>query len=143
MRLPSVLLSLAAAASAAACATGDPEREAPPDLAPVAGSPATPRAKLYADCVGQAAQAGTYDRSRDPDTELIRFTCSGEPARLFFDALAARSATIGSEWTAQGRTWRSTNRVRRNLFGVDYCWREAEGGHGCVVVLNAGDFLRD
>ena len=126
----------------AACASA-PSDEGPPDLTPIAGEPANARAKLYADCVGQAATAGTYDRLRDPDTNLVRFTCSGEPARAFFEALGPRSAEIGSQWTAAGRTWRSTNTVRRNLFGVDYCSAGAAGDHQCVVVLNAGEFLRD
>ena len=143
MRVRPALLSIALAGAAAACATGGDPAEGPPDLTPVAGSPASARAKLYADCVGQAAQAGTYDRNSDADTELIRFTCSGEPARAFFEGLAARSAAVGSEWTAQGRTWRSTNRVRRDLFGVDYCSAGASGDHQCVVVLNAGEFLAD
>ena len=143
MRVKPALLSIAVAASTAACATGGDRADGPPDLTPAAGSPAPPRAKLYADCIAQAAAAGTYDRNSDPDTELIRFTCSGEPARVFFDALAGRSAAVGSEWTAQGRTWRSTNRVRRDLFGVDYCSAGDAGDHQCVVVLNAGEFLRE
>jgi hypothetical protein len=112
----------------------------PPDYAPIAGLPAPPNARLYADCVGQAAARGAFDRVRDESTELIRFTCEGEPARAFYDGLAAWSAHVGSGFEHGGRSYRATQRVRRDLFGVDYC--SADGReHRCDVVLRTGEFL--
>ena len=139
---PASVPALLLAGLLAACATA-PEPSGPPDLTPAAGEAAPARAELYADCIGQAATAGTYDRMRDPDTTLLRFTCTGEPARAFDDALGDWSARQESEWTAAGRTWRSTNRVRRDLFGVDYCSTGGPDDHQCVIVLNTGSFLDD
>lgn len=136
----SLLLALCASALLGACAT-HPPADVTPNLTPIAGVP-EPRAKIYADCIGQSAAAETYDRSSDASTDLIRFTCTGAPARAFFDVLEARSAAVGSQWTAEGRTWRSTNRVNRDLFGVDYCSAGGAGDVQCVISLNAGPFLR-
>jgi hypothetical protein len=134
------LLVLLSSAGAGACAS-TPERAGPPDLTPVAGSPAGAQGKLYADCVGQAAAAGTYDRTSAGDGHLLRFNCSGEPARAFYIALEGWSAARDSQWTADGRTWRSTAKVQKDLFGVDYCSSAAEADHQCVLVMNGGDFL--
>ncbi len=127
------------AVTVAACASTD-EPAGPPNLAPVAGQAAPPRAKLYTDCVAQAVAAGAYDRTSNSDTHLIRFTCSGEPARAFFTALEGWSAARDSQWSADGRVWRSTNKVRRDLFGVDYCSSDGSD-HRCTILLNAGEFL--
>jgi hypothetical protein len=132
-----VLTGLLGACAGAAAPPG------PPDYAAIAGSQAGPRARLYADCIGQSVDLAAYDHVRDDDSELIRFTCEGAPARAFYDGLAARSAAIGSEWTHDGRTWRSTNKVQANLFGVDHCSFDGAAGYRCVVILNAGEFLAD
>lgn len=112
----------------------------PPDFSPVATSDA-PRARLYADCIAQSATVGSYGRAHDPDTELVLFTCTGAPARAFYDGLADWSARVGSEAVNGGRTFRSTNPVRRDLFGVDYCSTDGAGDYRCVITLNAGAFL--
>jgi len=135
-------LAVAAAGAAGCASTPDGPRTAP-DYTHVAGKPVTPRARLYVDCVNQAAAAGSFDRTSDRDRELIRFTCSGAPARAFYAALEGWSAQRDSQWTAGGRTWRSTNKVRRDLFGVDYCSARADGDHQCVLILNAGEFVRE
>ena len=131
--------ALSSAALLAGCATAGGEAAVAPDYTPPAGDPA-PRAKLYADCAGEAAQAGRNDRVRDGDTTMVRFTCTGAPAQAFYAALGPWSATRQSQWTAQGRTWRSTNRVQRNLFGVDYCSSDGAAAE-CVITLNGGAFL--
>lgn len=127
----------------AGCATSGETSALDLDLTRIAGSPAPARARLYADCIAQAAASGTFDRLSDPDTELIRFTCSGAPARAFYTALEARAAAEGSQWSAGGRTWRATNRIRRNLFGVDVCSTDGVADWRCDVTLNAGRFLVD
>lgn len=109
---------------------------AAPDFRPVAIEPA-PRAALYADCLADAVANQRYGRATDPDTTLLLFTCSGPSARAFFDGLAEHSAKVGSEFQRDGKTYRSTARVRRDLFGVDYCSADE-----CVITLNAGDFVR-
>jgi hypothetical protein len=118
----------------------DAKPPAPASFEPVATEQAPPRAALYADCVGQAIANRSYRRAHDGDTNLLLFTCTGDPARAFYDALGPWSAQIGSEARHAGRTIRSTQKVRKDLFGVDYC--AAAGAEvECSVSLNAGPFL--
>jgi hypothetical protein len=119
-----------------ACASHPPTPQSP-DYRAVAVEPAPPQADLYANCLAEAIANHRYQRATDPDTTALVFTCSGAPALAFFDALAERSAKEKSEFTRDGQRFRATNRVQRDLFGVDYCSRET-----CVITLNAGDFLR-
>lgn len=100
-----------------------------------------PNARFYADCIAEAVAAGRYGRAHDESTEMILFTCTGAPARPFYEALGPWSARLGSEAQADGRTVRSTNPVRRNLFGVDWCSTAGADDYRCVVSLNAGAFL--
>ena len=116
---------------------------AAPDYTPPPGSPATPHAKLYADCIAQAAAGPAYELSRDKDTQLIRFSCSGAPAKAFYEALGPWSATQKSEWTSAGRTWRSTGKIQKDLFGVDYCSTDGADDYRCAVTLNVGPFLTE
>lgn len=135
-------IALAAAASLAACAHGQEAVEGPPDYTPIAGDPAPANARYYADCIGQAAAARTYRRAADGGgDELILFTCTGAPARAFYDALGPWSARIDSAFEHDGRSYRSTAKVRANLFGVDSCSAAAGADHRCVITFNAGDFL--
>lgn len=127
------------AVSVSACASA-PEPTGPADFSRISTQP-SPQAALYANCIGQAVTSGRYGRASDDSTDLILFTCEGEPARAFYDALAGRSAEVGSEVTVDDRTIRATNPVQRDLFGVDYCEMEA-GEHRCVLSFNAGAFLR-
>ena len=112
-----------------------------PNLARIAGSPASARGKIYADCIAQSVGAGTYDRTSDGDTHLLRFHCAGAPARAFYDELAAWSTARDSQWSADGRTWRATAKIKRNLFGTDYCSTDGSADYACDVTLNVGDFL--
>ncbi|MGZ8369880.1 MAG: hypothetical protein ACXWVH_02365 [Caulobacteraceae bacterium] len=118
---------------------------APPSVIAAVGEPAPAQARFYAACIAQAAATGAYDR--EPGANLVRFTCTGEPARAFYEGLAAWSAKIGSQLDApdaqgQPRTWRFTQKIEKNPFGVDYCSVDAAGGDArCVVVLNVGAFL--
>ncbi|MDB4962565.1 MAG: hypothetical protein JWP01_2564 [Myxococcales bacterium] len=121
----------------AACASSRPPAGTGPDYRPVPTSAAPPRATLYADCLADAIANKRYAKAGDEDTDVLVFTCTGAPARAFFDGLAAWSAQIGSEFQSGGQTYRSTARVQRDLFGVDYCSADA-----CVVTLNAGAFVR-
>lgn len=132
-----VALILAAALGACATSGGGDEIAGPPSLAIVAGEPAPAKAQLYVDCIRQASDTRRYDREEG----LIRFHCDGEPAQRFYDALGARSARIGSEYTDSGRTLRFVERLQQNTTGVDFCARDASGAYACTVVYNAGDFL--
>jgi len=93
--------------------------------------------------VAAAAAAGTYDRVQDGDTRMIRFSCSGPVARAFYDGLAEHSAAAGSEFQHEGRTYRSTDKVERDLFAVDHCVVDRQGSAQCAVNLNVGGFLAD
>jgi hypothetical protein len=135
-----IFASAASLALVAACATPRATPK-PPDYRPVLTTPARPHAALYVDCLADAAANHRYAHASDPSTNLIVFTCSGAPARAFYDGLAAWSAKIGSQFEHDGRTFRSTTRIRENLFGVDYCATDGTS-HECVISLNAGDFIR-
>lgn len=92
------LLALSACASA-------PKEEAPggpPDVRLTEGLQAPAQARLYAECIGQAAETGSYQRERDGGT--LRFTCTGGIARWFYDAIGPWSAAQGSEYAADGLT---------------------------------------
>ena len=129
-------------ATLSACAHGGQTEATAPDYAPIVGSPAPANARFYADCIAQAAASGTFVRASDGGgDELILFTCTGLPAAAFYDALGPWSAKIGSAFDHDGRRYRSTARVQRNLFGVDSCSAIGNADHRCVITFNAGDFL--
>ncbi len=125
------------------CAT-TPDRGAvsTPDYTPVVTQP-HPRAALYVDCIAQATTAGAYGYAETDGNVRLVFTCTGAPARAFYDGLAARSAAIGSEFQAGGRTLRTTEVVERDMFGVDYCSTGGPGDFRCIVSLNTGAALLD
>lgn len=136
------LAALTLSAALAACAHGSEPAAIAPDYAPIAGDPAPPNARYYADCIGQAATSGAYRRAADGGgDELLLFTCTGAPARAFYDALGAWSAARDSAFEHDGRSYRSTAKVVANLFGVDSCSAAAGADHRCVITFNAGDFL--
>jgi len=136
-------LTLIAGLSLAGCATTSDEVAVPPDYSEVPTDAAPPAARYYVDCFAQAIASGTYRRADDGGgDELLLFTCTGEPARAFFEALGAWSAQAGSEFMIDDRVARSTARVQRNLYGVDYCSARAGQDHRCVISFNAGDFIR-
>lgn len=120
----------------AACAAHVP-RLATRSYAPIATRPASPHAALYAACLADAVASQRVAQAQDPDTSLVVFTCRGEPARAFYEGLAEWAAQQHSAFVYGGRTFRSTTRVRHDLFGVDYCSADE-----CVISLNAGDFVR-
>lgn len=133
-----VIVALIAALALAACATAHQAASGPPTVTPAPGSPAPPQARLYADCVAQAAANNSFDR----ESNWIRFRCSGAQAQAFYDGLGAYSASIHSEMHADNRTYRFTQRLQHNPSGIDGCWRDDAGGsYGCTVVLNVGEFL--
>lgn len=132
-----------AAIALAACASA-PEPSAPsgpPDVRLTAGLTAPPQARLYAECIAQAAETGAYQRERDGET--LRFTCTGDTAKWFFEALGPWSAKVGSEYVVDGATWRFSKKLIKDSYGVDGCSRDAAGEHMCVVILNVGEFLED
>ncbi|HVV86950.1 MAG TPA: hypothetical protein VHE35_28120 [Kofleriaceae bacterium] len=142
MRSTSLLLVAAAtvAGAAPACTAKHAEAIAVPDYRPVATEAAPPNAALYAGCLADAVAHDRYAHAHDPGTRLLLFTCGGDAARAFYDGLAAWSAKVGSQFEHDGRTFRSTDRVHHDLFGVDYC--DTDGtAYECVVTLNTGDFL--
>lgn len=128
---------------ASACASGPDTPVGPPDYSAVATLPPSPRARLYADCVAASVAAGTYAHAQNHNTDMVVFTCDGRPARAFYVGLADHSAAVGSEFVHDGRTWRSTNRVERDLFGVDVCSTDGAANFRCSISLNAGPFLRE
>lgn len=137
-----------AAITATACASTPKAAVSEPDYAEPTTTPAPANARLYADCFAQAIATARYRRASDrvstdgSGDELLLFSCDGAPAAAMFTALGPWSARIGSEWRRDGRVWRSTARVQRNLFGVDHCSQtEAGGSARCVITFNAGDFL--
>lgn len=138
---PTLVLAVPVLLTAAACAHAPDTPPGPPDYAPVVTDATAPHARLYADCIAQSAAAGTYARAHQGDTELVLFTCTAAPARAFYDGLADWSARIGAEAVSDGQTFRSTNPVQRDLFGVDYCSTDGAGDYLCVISLNAGPFL--
>lgn len=111
-----------------------------PDFSPIATQD-SPRGKLFADCLADAAAHTSYGVAKDGDANVLVFTCSGAPAKAFFEGLGAWAREHLSEAKADGKIVRSTNRVRKNLFGVDYC--ESDGAvYRCAITLNVGDFVR-
>lgn len=105
------------------------------------GLQAPAQARLYAECISQAAETGSYNRERDGGT--LRFTCTGDIAQWFFDAIGPWSDKIGSEVVADGVTWRFSKKLIKDSYGVDGCSRGAAGDYRCVVVLNVGPFIED
>lgn len=140
-RSPPVVVS-ALLVTLTACAHAPEAVTTSPDYAPISGDPAPANARYYADCIGQAAGSGAFRRAADGGgDELILFTCTGPPARAFYDALGPWSARIGSGFDHEGRSYRSTAKVEANMFGVDSCSAIADSDHRCVITFNAGDFL--
>ncbi|WP_428152303.1 hypothetical protein [Brevundimonas sp.] len=134
-------LVVVALISVAGCATAPEATVAgPPDFSPIQTQP-HPRARLFVDCIAQATAAGAYGHAHDGDSDRLLFTCNGAPARAFYDGLATRSATIGSEVQANGRTFRTTEIVERDLFGVDYCSTGGANDFTCIITLNTGAAL--
>lgn len=132
---------LLAAFALAACAHGGKEEApgGPPDVRLLPGTPAPPQAKLYADCLGEAAKTGSY--VREAEGGRLRFSCTGSIAKSFYDGLASRSAEQKSEYVAEGRTWRFSNALIKNSIGTDGCSTDGKGDYACFVVLNVGGFL--
>lgn len=141
MHLIRSTVALMATAALTACASTPDTPAGPPDYSTIVGDPAPPQARLIVDCIAAATSAGTYDRVQDGDTRMIRFSCSGPVARAFYDGLAEHSAAVGSEFRFEGRTYRSTDRVQRDLFAVDHCTIDQQESAQCTVNLNVGGFL--
>jgi len=142
MRVFARIAAASALLAAAACAHAPEMAASPPDYTPPAAQPTGPHARLYAECIQQAAGSGAYRQVIDGGDELLLFTCDGAVARAFWEALAPHSAAMDSGWEHDGRRYRSTAKVQRNLIGVDYCTVDASGGDArCTLTFNAGDFL--
>lgn len=125
----------------AACASApDPAPTGPPDVTLTPGLPAPPQANFYAGCIAQAASTGAINRERDGGT--LRFTCTGDLAKQFFDALGPWSAKIGSEIVADGRTYRFSKKLIKDSYGVDYCVADA-AARTCIVILAVGPFIEE
>lgn len=139
----SLAVSLVVLMGLSACTHGRGHVAAEPDLAPFATVHAPANARLDADCIGQAIDAGTYARAHDPSTELLVFSCTGAPARAFFEALAERSRITGSEYSLDGRTLRATEPIQRDRFGTDSCSWDGDSDWRCDISLRTGTFLTD
>jgi len=131
-------LMIAAAFALTACATsgGDEGPAGPPTLVVANGQPAPAQSRFYTDCIMQSVQTTGYDR----EANVLRFHCNGAPAQRFYDGLAAWSAAIGSQYEAEGVTWRFSSTIRENPSFRDFC-RHGPQGYDCTVVLNVGEFL--
>ena len=133
--------AVAASLALAGCATApDVMVAGPPDYSPIQTQP-HPRARLFIDCIAQATAAGAYGHARSGESDRLLFTCTGAPARAFYEGLAARSAAIGTEVQVDGRTFRTTEIVERDLFGVDYCSTAGSDDFTCIITLNTGAAL--
>jgi hypothetical protein len=142
MRLIALPACLIASLSLTACATvrGEDTPAGPPTVIRTPGEPAPAQAKLYADCLAASAAAGAYEK--EPGADLLRLTCAGAPARAFYDGLSVWS-TIGegSEIVAEGRTWRYTQKIEKDPFGLDDCSTDGAGDYRCTIILTVGKFL--
>jgi hypothetical protein len=130
----------ALALSACASAPDAPPPFVAPDFTEITPSAAPARTILYTDCIAQAIERPAVARLAREEAELIRFTCTGAPAQRFYEALALMGGEAVSVWQADGRTFRATAKIQRDLFGADYC-SSGPGGAVCQIVLNAGSFL--
>ena len=142
MRLILLPAALIASLSVTACASAGSQvaPSGPPTAARMPGEPAPPQARLYADCLAASATAGTYEK--EPGADLLRLTCAGPPARAFYDGLAVWSTVgEGSEMVAEGRTWRYTQKIERNPFGLDDCSTDGVDDYRCTIILTVGKFL--
>lgn len=142
MKSLAILAALTAGSIAiTGCATTpDAGHASVPDYAPLVTAP-HPRAALYVDCIAQATAAGAYGYAESDGNVRLLFTCTGPPARAFYEGLATRSAAIGSEVHIGGRTLRTTELVERDMFGVDYCSTGGPDDFRCIVSLNTGAAL--
>ena len=135
------ILAVTVLIAVSGCATAPEATFAgPPDFSPIQPQ-SHPRARLFVDCIAQATAAGAYGHAHSGDSDRLLFTCTGAPARAFYDGLAQRSAAIGSEVQTDGRTFRTTEIVEGDLFGVDYCSTGGADDFTCVVTLNTGTAL--
>lgn len=127
----------------AACATRT-EPKASPNLTPLRGQALGEVAQLYGACIAAASRAETVVEVHDAGANLLLFTCREAPAKALYERLGAWSAKIGSAWEAEGRNWRSSAKVQRDLVGVDYCSARVDGEDAtCVITLNVGEVLAD
>lgn len=140
MRMPGStwMFPLVCGLAMSACATA-PETAGPPDFSPVGVAPSR-TAKLYADCISQAAATNRYGHAYD-EIHIVVFTCDGAPARTFFEALGPWSSQEGSEVVLGERMIRSTTRIERDLFSADYCERTGET-YRCAISLRTGAFAQ-
>lgn len=137
MRLASLAPVVALALAACATTGGDDAAPSgPPTLVIAPGQAAPAQARFYADCIAQAAARDSYDR----EANVLRFRCDGAVAQRFYDGLAAWSAAQGSQYEAEGVTWRFSTRITQNPSFVDFC-RNRGADYDCTVVLNVGEFL--
>ena len=141
MRLIALPACLIGSLSLTACATigGEDTPAGPPTVIRALGEPAPAQARLYADCLAASATAGTYQK--EPGVDLLRLTCAGAPARAFYDGLATWSTTEGSQITAESRTWRYTQKIEKDPFGLDDCSTDGAGDYRCTIILTVGKFL--
>jgi hypothetical protein len=123
-----------------ACAGATPAVQQPTvDYTPIPTEAPPPNGSLYASCIAEATVSAAYN----DDSSLLVFTCTGKPAEAFFNGLAAWSAQEKTEFFANDRTYRSTLKVKENLYGVDHCSvGKTADDPVCVITLNTGRFLR-
>jgi hypothetical protein len=135
------LFVTAAVVALCGCAAG-PDAAGPagaPNVRIRPGTPAPPQARLYADCIAEAVEAGAY--VREPESEGLRFTCTGETAKGFYDGLGPWAASQGAEYSSEGRSWRFSVKLEKNADGIDNCSTDGAGDYRCHVILRIGEFI--
>jgi hypothetical protein len=110
-----------------------------PNVTLTSGLPAPPQANLYADCLVEAGTTNAMNRERDGKT--LRFTCAGPSAKRFYEALGPWSTKIGAEYIRDGFTWRFTQKLIKDSYGIDGCSFDGASNYRCVIILNTGDFI--
>ena len=102
---------------------------------------APPNATYFADCLANAANAKSYDR----DGRYLHFSCHGNIAKAFFDALGRRAPEDAYEETHDATLYRFTEKPDKDITGLDYCrGPEANGtqtDYICTLIYPAGSFL--
>lgn len=137
MRLVGILLALVLVG----CAHKPEAPVGPLELKLAAGMPSNAHADVYANCMKAATSTPAGVDRESP--MIMRFQCAGEPAKAFYDALGAFSARLGTELSGEGRTFRTTQKIQRDLNGVDHCSTDNKGDYRCVIVLPTGKFVSE
>jgi hypothetical protein len=103
--------------------------------------PAPKNARLYADCLADAAASDSIQRQG----RYLLFTCKGGAAERFFDRLGERKPGSAYAETRADGLYRFTETPKKNTDGLDYCRQSSTTAAPpetiCVLIYPAGPFL--